>query len=79
MRTKSIIGVKKRTMAFMTFNIGMTLCRGDYLGFLNSDDVFTPEAFDYLTDYINKYEDKDFIFGSVKKHWGILHGYKPKK
>ena len=21
----------------------------------------------------------DFIFGSVKKHWGILHGYRPKK
>ena len=21
----------------------------------------------------------DFIFGSVKKHWGVLHGYKPQK
>ena len=21
----------------------------------------------------------DFIFGSVRKHWGILHGYKPEK
>ena len=21
----------------------------------------------------------DFIFGSVRKHWGVLHGYKPWK
>ena len=31
---------------------------------------------------INKYiknQKFDFIFGSVKKHWGILHGYKPDK
>ena len=70
---------KKDKGIYDAFNIGMTLCRGDYIGFLNSDDIFTREAFDYLTDYIKKYKHKDFIFGSVKKHWGILHGYKPKK
>ena len=61
------------------FNIGMQLSRGEYLGFLNSDDQYTPEAFTYLNNYIKKYPEKDFIFGSVKKHWGILHGYKPYK
>jgi glycosyltransferase involved in cell wall biosynthesis len=61
------------------FNIGMQLSKGEYLGFLNSDDQYTPEAFTYLNNYIQKYPEKDFIFGSVKKHWGILHGYKPYK
>ncbi len=61
------------------FNIGMELSTGNYLGFLNSDDSFSEEAFELLVKYINKYPEKDFIFGAVKKHWGILYGYRPYK
>ena len=61
------------------FNIGMQLARGQYIGFLNSDDIYTDNAFFFLKKYIKNYPQKDFIFGSVKKHWGILHGYKPYK
>ena len=61
------------------FNLGMKLAKGDYVGFLNSDDIYTKEAFDHLLKYIRNYPDKDFIFGSVKKHWGILYGYRPYK
>ncbi len=61
------------------FNLGMKLVRGKYLGFLNSDDKFTPEALSLLIKYIKKFPEKDFIFGAVKKHWGVLHGYKPWK
>ena len=61
------------------FNIGMSLSKGKYIGFLNSDDKYTENALTILNEYINKYSEKDFIFGSVKKHWGILHGYKPYK
>ena len=61
------------------FNFGMKLARGKYLGFLNSDDFFTENAFFYLKNYIQKFPDKDFIFGAVKKHWGTLYGYKPYK
>jgi glycosyltransferase involved in cell wall biosynthesis len=61
------------------FNLGMQLSKGEYIGFLNSDDQYTPEAFKYLNSYIRKYPEKDFIFGSVRKHWGILYGYRPYK
>ncbi len=61
------------------FNKGLNIFTGDYIGFLNSDDYLYPNAIETLVDYINKYPKKDFIFGSVKKHWGIQHGYKPWK
>ena len=61
------------------FNFGMMLSRGKYLGFLNSDDIFSEKAFYYLKSYIKNYPEKDFIFGAVKKHWGVLYGYKPFK
>jgi len=61
------------------FNIGMKLSKGDYIGFLNSDDKYTEKAFSILHKYIFKFPEKDFIFGSVKKHWGILYGYRPYK
>ncbi len=57
----------------------MHLSTGDYIGFLNSDDIYTKESLSILNKYIQKYPSKDFIFGSVKKHWGVLHGYKPYK
>ena len=61
------------------FNYGMQLSRGKYLGFLNSDDKFTENTLIYLNDYIARFPEKDFIFGSVRKHWGVLHGYRPYK
>ena len=61
------------------FNKGMQLAKGDYIGFLNSDDKYTENALEILNNYIQKNKDVDFIFGSVKKHWGTLYGYKPYK
>ena len=61
------------------FNNGMKLAKGDYIGFLNSDDVYTNNAFELLNIYIKNFPSKDFIFGAVKKHWGVLYGYKPYK
>ena len=70
---------KKDKGIYDAFNTGMKLAKGDYLGFLNSDDVYTENAFEILLTYIKNYPDKDFIFGAVKKHWGVLFGYKPYK
>jgi len=61
------------------FNKGINLCNGDYIGIINSDDVYTKDALKIVSNYISKFPSKDFIFGSVKKHWGVLHGFNPKK
>lgn len=61
------------------FNKGLHLFKGDIIGFVNSDDVLMPNAIEILVDYYNRYKNKDFFFGSVKKHWAVLHGYKPWK
>ena len=70
---------KKDDGLYDAFNTGMLLVRGDYLGFLNSDDKYTENALSILHKYIRLFPKKDFIFGAVKKHWGILYGYKPYK
>jgi len=70
---------KKDQGIYDAFNLGMSLAKGDYIGFLNSDDEYDKNAFIYLHKYIKKYPDKDFIFGAVKKHWGVLYGYRPYK
>jgi glycosyltransferase involved in cell wall biosynthesis len=61
------------------FNKGMQLANGDYIGFLNSDDIYAENSFGILTKYIKTYPNVDFFFGAVKKHWAILYGYKPYK
>ena len=57
----------------------MNIAKGQYIGIVNSDDVLESKALYYLDQYDKKNPDIDFIFGSVKKHWGILYGYEPKK
>jgi len=64
---------------FDAFNKGLKVFTGELIGFVNSDDYLMPSAMNILCEYFNKYSKKDFFFGSVKKHWAILHGYKPWK
>ena len=70
---------KKDKGIYDAFNTGMKLAKGDYLRILNSHNKYTENAFEILLTYIKNYPDKDFIFGAVKKHWGVLFGYKPYK
>ena len=61
------------------FNKGLKFATGDLIGFVNSDDILLKDACKYLVKYYKNNNDADFFFGSVKKHWGILYGYKPWK
>ncbi len=64
---------------YYAFNKGLSLARGQLIGFVNSDDTLEKNALNILSDYYKKNPDKDFFFGAVKKHWGVLHGFKPEK
>ena len=57
-------------------NKGLDLANGDLIGFVNSGDTFTKESLNYLVKYYNDNQKADFFFGAVRKHWGVLHGYK---
>ena len=61
------------------FNKGLRLAKGQYIGIINSDDIYTRDALKIINNYLSKNTKADFIFGSVRKHWGILHGFRPKK
>jgi glycosyltransferase involved in cell wall biosynthesis len=61
------------------FNKGILMAKGKYIGIINSDDLYTVNALEIINEYFYNNPKIDFVFGSVKKHWGILHGYRPKK
>ena len=61
------------------FNKGLDLASGKFIVFVNSDDLLTNNAIQILKDYDTKYPNIDFLFGTVKKHWGTLYGYRPWK
>ena len=60
-------------------NKGLSLCTGDLIGIVNSDDILLQDATSILVKYYKQHLDVDFFFGSVKKHWGVISGYYPRK
>ena len=74
----NIIKSEKDKGIYDAFNKGVNLAEGKFICIVNSDDILTNNALLIINKYIQK-KKFDFIFGSVKKHWGVLHGYKPNK
>lgn len=58
-------------------NIGILNSKGSIIAFLNSDDIFYPNAVLYAVKYL-KTKKVDFVFGSVFKHY-LKHGFSPIK
>ena len=56
-------------------NKGLSLAKGEIVGFLNADDFYYPGAL-RLVNYYFTNKNVDFLFGSVKKY-RIMYGYKP--
>ena len=48
------------------FNKGMELANGEFIGIINSDDVYKINALEIINKNIFFYKNPDFIFGSVK-------------
>ena len=59
-------------------NKGIKLSRGSIISILNSDDVFYRHALKIAKNYFNRYQNIDFLFGSVIKY-KLLYGYRPWK
>ena len=75
----SLIVSEKDKGIYDAFNKGMKLSAGEFICFVNCGDTLRKNGLKIIFKYLSKYNELDFIFGSVKKHWGIVHGYKPQK
>ena len=62
---------------YYAMNKGLSLCTGEIIGILNSDDIYFPDALSIVNKYFIKNEI-DFLFGSVFKH-KLMHGFHPQK
>ena len=69
---------KKDKGLYDAMNKGIRIASGDIIGVLNSDDKYYKNTLMYVKQYFEKYENIDFLFGTVIKH-KILTGFKPKK
>jgi len=62
---------------YYAMNKGLSLCTGEIIGILNSDDVYFQDTLSIVNEYFSK-NKIDFLFGSVIKH-KLMHGFHPKK
>ena len=59
-------------------NKGIKKSRGSIISILNSDDIYYKNTLKVATNYFNRHQNIDFLFGSVIKY-KLLYGYRPWK
>ena len=59
-------------------NKGIKYSTGNYLGILNSGDLYNPNALSIISKYLEENANLDFIFGTVFKK-KLKHGFNKKK
>lgn len=74
----SFLSQKDRGL-YDAMNKGLKMSTGDIIGIINSGDIYYKNTLKHVNNYFNKNQDIDFLFGPVKKHWGILDDFKPWK
>ena len=61
------------------WNKGLKLATGRFVGIVDSSNKLYPNAMKTLSNYIKKYQNLDFVCGTVKKDGRIYAGFNPKK
>ncbi len=51
--------------AYNTINRGLSLATGSYISILNSDDIYTPDRFERILDYIRRQEEQGRAFAAA--------------
>jgi glycosyltransferase involved in cell wall biosynthesis len=47
-------------------NKGLKLSTGNVVAYINSDDVYEPNAFEHVANFLNTHKEVDFIYGKCK-------------
>ena len=55
-------------------NIGMSFAKGNFINFLDSDDIWDYEAFQYILSFFEKHKDVNVVTGRLK-FFGIRNDY----
>jgi glycosyltransferase involved in cell wall biosynthesis len=65
---------EKRMGAAASRNKGVQFCTGEYVAFLDDDDIYYENKLECLYDEMSKNENLDLVFGKIK----LFNGYKSK-
>lgn len=60
-------------------NKGIKMCEGEIIGWLNSDDLYLPDAVETIVKYFNRYKDVGLIYGrceNIDFDGNYIHDYK---